>query len=72
MRKALRNLDTGCFFSHGDWTTDPSLAQIFTDQKSIELLAAQYNIQNADMVFLDGEPPRLVGGTFIRRPAQPS
>ena len=65
MNKALRDLDTGLFFSHGDWTIDPSLAQIFPDQKSIERLVEHYDIHNPEMVFLAGN--RLVGGTFIGR-----
>jgi hypothetical protein len=59
---ALRDLDTGLFFSKGQWTMDPRFAQVFPDREAVERLALELKINNPEMVFIGGEPPKVTGG----------
>ena len=61
MPLALRNLDTGFFFAHGQWTADPKLAQDFPDFEHAKEVALKQKIRNAEVVtiHIDG---RVSGG----------
>ena len=63
---ALRDLDREVYYNNGQWTTEPALAQRFLDEGDVREIAVQLDLKNADMVFLDGEPPEVVGSLPIR------
>lgn len=65
MPLALRNLDTGLFFAHGQWTPYPKLAQDFSDFEEAKKAAIELNLKNADVVTIhvDG---RVRGGWTIQ------
>ena len=65
MGLALRDLNTELYFAHGKWTGDLRLAQEFPDREAVEKIVFEHQIKNAEMVFLDGEPPRVAGGCPI-------
>ena len=58
---ALANLDTGLFFSNGDWICDYKLAQTFPNQDVIAGLALKNSVKNAAAVLLEGTPPQIKG-----------
>ena len=67
-RRVIRDLDTGLFFDKGNWTTDASLAQDFPDHEAIKTIVVEHQIQNAEMVLLEGPKNRVRGGFRIRYP----
>ena len=50
MPLAIRDLDTGLFFAHGQWTADPKWAQDFPTFDDAKALAQKLNLKNADVV----------------------
>ena len=65
---ALANLDTGLFFTKGDWTFDYKLAQIFQSQELVSGLAIENRVKNAAAVLLEGEPPQIKGYFWVSKP----
>ena len=65
MPLAIRSLDTGLFYDHGQWTADPKLAQDFPSFESAKELALKENIRNADVVTIHING-RVSGGVPIR------
>lgn len=65
MALALRDLDTGLFYSNGGWTNTLWLAQEFKTQVEVEKVAIEFAVQNGEMVLLSHEK-QIVGGTAIR------
>jgi hypothetical protein len=65
MPTAIRNLDTGLFFAHGQWTHDPKLAQDFPDEESARKVVRKFSIKNADLVTISDEG-RVLAGRPIR------
>jgi hypothetical protein len=70
MRIAIRDLTTKMFFNQGEWTTSAQRAQCFANRKTVERVVFEYNIEKAEMVFMD-DAFRLIGGVFIPLPGSP-
>jgi hypothetical protein len=70
MRIAIRDLNTKLFFNQGEWTTSAQRAQCFPNRKTVERVVFEYNIEKAEMVFMD-DALRLIGGVFIPLPGSP-
>lgn len=68
MRIALRDLSTGLFFTKGLWVKDSRVAQHFPDEKALEKTVLENNVNNAEMVFLEEENLRPVGGRPVPYP----
>ena len=64
---AIRHLQSGLFFDHGEWATDAKLAQHFDERKKVQKTAFDYRLKHIEMVFLD-EEFRITGGTLIPDP----
>jgi hypothetical protein len=69
MRLALRDLDTGLFFTKGLWVEDPRVAEHFPEQKSVEKAALENRVNNAEIVFLEEGTLRPIGGTPVLYPS---
>ena len=68
MRLALRDLSTGLFFTKGLWVEDSRIAQQFRDQRAVEKAVLENHVNSAEMVFLEEETLRPIGGKRIPYP----
>jgi hypothetical protein len=68
MQRAIRNLQTGKFYAHGEWTAELWLAQKFTDEESLETVVKDNGLQDIEMVFLTEDERRIRGGIRIEWP----
>ena len=66
MQRAIRNLDTGLFLAKDQWTAEAWLAEVFPNEAAVEQAVIKHKLRNAEMVYLDGDPPRVIGGVYIR------
>ena len=62
----LRDLDTGRFFSDGQWISDGKLSQEFPDREAAGNVVSELGLKNAELAFVDktggirgGEPIRV-------------
>ena len=66
MQRAIRNLDTGLFLAKGQWTSEAWLAEVFPNEDAVGQAVMKHKLKNAEMVYLDGDPPRVIGGVHLR------
>ena len=60
MPLALRDLDTGLFFSRKGWVADSTMAQVYPDKKAVQRAVFEYQLNNAEVVALN-EFLQLIG-----------
>ena len=65
MALAIRNVDTGLFYAEGEWTSEPQLAEQFPNRELAEQVAEGQKLPNLEIVFLGGDPLRVIGGSPI-------